>query len=93
MIRFGLGAIFAYPSSVVAGQAFSGSGGLFNSGLYLAGPAVLFGLNKEFPLSSNFYLNGEVQLTTGWALVPTAVGHAQAANFALHLLFGGGYKF
>jgi hypothetical protein len=92
-LRFGIGAIIAYPESIVSGHSFSGSGGLINSGYYLAGPALLVGANKEFPLSQKIYLNTEVQLTAAWALVPIATGQAYASNFALHFLLGGGYKF
>jgi len=92
-LRFGAGAIIAYPQSIVSGHSFSGRGGLFNSGYYLAGPALLVGANKEFPLSKRFYLNTEILITTAWALVPIATGQAYAANFAFHVLFGAGYQF
>jgi hypothetical protein len=92
-LRFGVGAIIAYPESVVSGIHVSGQGGILNTGYYLAGPAFLVGANKIFPISKNIYLNTEVLFTTAWALVPIATGRAYASNFALHLLFGGGYKF
>jgi hypothetical protein len=91
--RFGLGAVFAYPESVVDGRSFSGQGGLFNSGLYLAGPVLFFGVSKIIALTSDFYLNTELQFTSAWVLVPVATGQAYASNLAFHFLFGGGYRF
>jgi hypothetical protein len=92
-LRFGAGAIIAYPESIVSGHSFSGSGGLFDSGYYLAGPAILVGANKAFTLSEKLYLNTEILFTTAWALVPTATGQGFASNFAVHFLLGGGYQF
>jgi len=92
-LRFGAGAIIAYPESIVSGHSFSGSGGLLDSGYYLAGPALLVGANKEFAVSEKFYLSTEILVTTAWALVPIATGQAFASNFAVHFLLGGGYQF
>ena len=91
--RFGLGAAITYCNSTIRGYEYSANGGIFNSGYYIAGPVMLFGVNKEFDLSSHFYLNAETQFTAGWALVPIAGGFAYASNFAFHLMFGLGYRF
>ena len=92
-LRFGAGAIIAYPESIVSSRSFSGAGGIVNSGYYIAGPALLVGANKVFPVSKDFYLSAEILMTSAWALVPIATGQALASNFALHMLFGGGYHF
>jgi len=91
--RIGLGAAITYCKSNIRGYDYSATGGIFNSGYYIAGPVLLFGANKEFDLSSHFYINAETQFTAGWALVPIAGGYAYVSNFALHMMLGIGYKF
>ncbi len=91
--RFGLGAAITYCKSTIRGYNYSPTGGVFNSGYYIAGPVLLFGVNKEFDLSKHFYLNAEAQFTSAWVLVPVAAGYGYVSNFALHLMLGLGYTF
>lgn len=86
-----VGAIVANPESEIHGQHFQG-GGLFNRGYYLGGIVGEAAVGRQFKITRDWYLSGEVRLTGAWAKVKIGSGHAEVPNVALHFLIGMGYR-
>jgi len=86
--RIGFGLVLAHAESKVRGRAYSGHGGLLDTGYHLTGPALIGGTGKEFPISAHFRLLTEIQLIAARARIPVADGTARAPNIALHILLG-----
>ncbi len=91
--RYGLGAglVIAHPESEVRGQRLAERGGLFRSGYYLSGLTV-GALASWLPARRcGLYPAAEARVTTSYARMPVARGHARVPNVALHVTVGMGW--
>jgi hypothetical protein len=93
-VRAGAGVVLAHTESTVRGLKDDGTDrGILDTGYELAGPVIVGGAGRPFPVTAGFFVTPELQLSVAWAKVTVAGGHATAANVAVHLLFGVGYGF
>jgi hypothetical protein len=90
-LRLGAGIVLPHTESTIRGHKHASTGGIFGWGYHITGPILLAGINRDWMLSTHFYLNTEIQFIAGWAKVPIYNGHANANNFAFHFIFGIGY--
>lgn len=88
VLRAGLGLVVAHPESVVRGLAWERSGGVFDSGYQVTGPAFVAGAGYGWDLGRRWSVVPEVFLSVARARVQVADGSASLVNVALHGLLG-----
>ncbi|HUI45918.1 MAG TPA: hypothetical protein VL122_08075 [Nitrospirota bacterium] len=91
--RFGAGVVVTSSFSVVRGEKYEQSGGLFDTGYFLSGATIQGAVGRRIYLTENLFLALEGKLTASYARVDIANGYAQVPNAAVHWLFGLGYDF
>lgn len=88
--RVGAGIVAAHADSRVRGEG-APDRGFLGSGYELAGPALIAGAGKRFPLSDRWTGALEAQVSAASVGVTVAGGRATTTNIAVHLMFGIGY--
>jgi len=91
-LRAGAGVVIAHPESTVRGRRFGPRQGIFGLDQYLAGPALVLGASREWPLGRRAFVSPELQLSAASARVPISDGRASAPNLAAHFLIGVGWR-
>jgi len=89
----GLGIVLANPYSIVRGQERPHTGGMFNEGYFVAGPALVGGMGRVFRIVDRLFVSLDGRVSAAWAQVPVVKGHANAPNVAFHIQAGIGYGF
>lgn len=84
----GVGPVVTNPASVVRGQRYVHTGGIFDTGYYISGANVQVGVNRRFYVVGVGFLTADARLSAAWASVPVADGTADTPNYAAHLLVG-----
>ncbi|MFH1682081.1 MAG: hypothetical protein ABIH26_15740 [Candidatus Eisenbacteria bacterium] len=88
VLRAGAGPVISHPETTVRGRNIAHGEGILGKGYYLSGFGVQLAAEKRSRPAAGFALSIEGKLTTAWARVPVADGHADAPNVALHALVG-----
>lgn len=91
--RLGAGVVVTSSFSIVRGESYEQSGGLFDTGYHLSGATMQGAVGRRIYLAENLFLALEGKLTASYARVDIANGYAQVPNAAVHWLFGLGYDF
>jgi hypothetical protein len=91
-LRLGAGGVLAHPESTVRGRVAREESGLFDSGYHWTGPVLQGAVERRFELGERWFLAIEGKASAARAEVPVANGEAEVPNFALHGLFGVGYR-
>lgn len=87
------GIVVAHPENTVRGERLGESGGLFDAGYHLAGPALGMGAGSALPMASWLELAAEARITAAWISVDVVGGEARFTNLAFHLLVGPRVRF
>lgn len=92
--RAGGGIVLAHSESIVRNRERSEGGGLLGTGYRVAGPVLIVGLGKRYPLiEKRLFFNIETQTVVSYVEVKIADGLAEVPHASLHGMLGLGYKF
>ena len=91
--RLGAGIVASHPESVVRGRQLDPSGGVFGTGYYVSGPALVAGIGPRWPIGRRWFVHWNVEVTAAWTRVPISGGDAEGATVSVNLLAGLGRRF